>query len=360
MSWEPLEIVENAPERIAEFHQDHPNDPRRRRKSHYGSGGIEGMEIWRFRSIGHFHLSISLVGTQSSTNGVGTGFHHLRKSSQLEVEFPCAPTGHPGCTAQLREIGARTSVNAVCFLCSTSTQQPGSSALNQSDDVLPLSEMRGKVCQAVTCGVERRVGVNLIWTSRRRLSPVRNIFTITPTLDLTHARVQPYPLLHPYFADRQHSHLYISRLVWAAPSTISQKYFHPGGKAPSEWTRSVRDVRDSPVADYSAPGLNTTRRVAYRPPIDISPVFLALSVSYFKQTLWRWGQLWPYVGMGSLGTRMHLECDGWRCKNLSSRSFYLCAKCNFLFTNYTHHSKSPDLWGYWQSIARSVHLLSYY
>jgi hypothetical protein len=72
---------------------------------------------------------------------------------------------------------------------------------------------------------------------------------------------------------------------------ISKKYFCPGGKAPSERTRSVKPVRDTPVADYSAPSLNTTRCVAYRPPIAVSPVLLALSVSYFKQTLWRWGQL---------------------------------------------------------------------
>ena len=32
------------------------------------------MEIWRHRSFGHFLLSISFVGTWSSTNGVGTGF----------------------------------------------------------------------------------------------------------------------------------------------------------------------------------------------------------------------------------------------------------------------------------------------
>jgi len=32
------------------------------------------MEIWRLRSFGHFLLSISFVGTQSSTNGIGTGF----------------------------------------------------------------------------------------------------------------------------------------------------------------------------------------------------------------------------------------------------------------------------------------------
>jgi hypothetical protein len=53
-----------------------------------------------------------------------------------------------------------------------------------------------------------------------------------------------------------------------------------------------------------------------------------------------------------------LQCDGWRCENLSLHSFYLRTKCNSLFTNYTHHSKSPDLYGYWQSIACSDSLLS--
>jgi len=72
---------------------------------------------------------------------------------------------------------------------------------------------------------------------------------------------------------------------------ISKKHFRPGGMAPSEWTRSVRAVRDTTVADYSAPGVNTTRHVAYHPPIAVSPFLLALSVSYFKQTLCRCGQL---------------------------------------------------------------------
>jgi len=79
--------------------------------------------------------------------------------------------------------------------------------------------------------------------------------------------------------------------------------------SPSEWTRSVRAVRDTPVADYSAPGVNTRRHVAYRPPIAISPFLLTLSVSYFRQTLWRCGQLWPYVRMGSLGTGLHRDCN---------------------------------------------------
>jgi hypothetical protein len=55
-----------------------------------------------------------------------------------------------------------------------------------------------------------------------------------------------------------------------------------------------------------------------------------------------------------------LQGDGWRWEYLSSRSFYLRAICHALFTNYTHHSTSPDVCGYWQSIVRPVRLLSYY
>jgi len=79
--------------------------------------------------------------------------------------------------------------------------------------------------------------------------------------------------------------------------------------APSEWTRSVRAVRDTPVADYAVPGVKITRHVAYCPLIAVSPFLLALLVSYFKQTVWSCGQLWPYVGMGSLGTRLHRDCN---------------------------------------------------
>jgi hypothetical protein len=89
--------------------------------------------------------------------------------------------------------------------------------------------------------------------------------------------------------------------------TISRKIFHPGGMAPSEWTCSVRAVRDTPVADYSMPGLNTTRRIAYRPPIAVSPFLLALSVTYFKRILWSCGQLWPYIRKGSWGTHLHWD-----------------------------------------------------
>jgi len=71
--------------------------------------------------------------------------------------------------------------------------------------------------------------------------------------------------------------------MYVVPHTIiSKKIFRLGGMALSEWTRSVRAVRDTPVADYSAPGVNPTGRVVYRPPIAVSLCLRVLSVSYFK------------------------------------------------------------------------------
>jgi hypothetical protein len=84
-----------------------------------------------------------------------------------------------------------------------------------------------------------------------------------------------------------------------------KKHFRLGRKAASEWTCSVRAIRDTPVVDWTRPGVNTTHRIACRPPIAVSQFLLTLSVSYFKQTLWRCGQLGPYVGLCSLGTRLH-------------------------------------------------------
>ena len=92
-------------------------------------------------------------------------------------------------------------------------------------------------------------------------------------------------------------------------TVVSKKHFRPDGMARSESTRSVRAVRDTPVAVYSAPGVHTMRHVASRPPIAVSPFLLALSVSDVKQTLWRCCQLWPYIGMGSLGTHLHRDCN---------------------------------------------------
>jgi hypothetical protein len=49
-------------------------------------------------------------------------------------------------------------------------------------------------------------------------------------------------------------------------------------------------------------------RVALHIPLQ-SPFPLALAVSYFKETLWSWGQQWPYIGMGSSGTCLHRDCN---------------------------------------------------
>jgi len=80
----------------------------------------------------------------------------------------------------------------------------------------------------------------------------------------------------------------IGSLDW---ENISKKHFRPGTMATSEWTCSVRAVRDTLVPNYSRPSINTTLRVAYRPPIAGSPFLLALFVSNFKQTVWLCGQL---------------------------------------------------------------------
>jgi len=79
--------------------------------------------------------------------------------------------------------------------------------------------------------------------------------------------------------------------------------------APTELTHSIRAIRDTSVADYSAPSIKSTRRIPYRLLIAVSPFLRILSVSYFERSLWRCGQLWLYVGMGSLGMRLHRDCN---------------------------------------------------
>jgi len=68
---------------------------------------------------------------------------------------------------------------------------------------------------------------------------------------------------------------------------ISLKYFRPSRIVLSLWTCCVRTVRDTPVAEYSAPGFNTTRRVAYHPLIAVSQFLYALSFTHLNRTLWR-------------------------------------------------------------------------
>jgi hypothetical protein len=72
---------------------------------------------------------------------------------------------------------------------------------------------------------------------------------------------------------------------------ISKKYFCLGGMAPSEWTRSVRAIRDTLVVNCSGPGLNTTRRVAYRLRSLFHRFFSLCRSPNYKRTLWQCGQL---------------------------------------------------------------------
>jgi len=118
---------------------------------------------------------------------------------------------------------------------------------------------------------------------------------------------------------------------------ISKPKFHPGRMAPSEWTPCVRAVRGTQVADYSVPGVSSKRRIPYHPLITASPFLLILSVSKFKQSLWCCGQLWPYVGMGSLGTHCHQDCHGTGdAANISPRVPSTCAPNAILFVLIIH------------------------
>jgi hypothetical protein len=92
----------------------------------------------------------------------------------------------------------------------------------------------------------------------------------------------------PEYSDLHDRKRHVCFWCECSKNDISKKHFRPDGMAASEWTHSVRAVRDTPVADYSVPGVNTTRRGVYRPPIAISPFLLVLSVSY---SLWCCGQL---------------------------------------------------------------------
>jgi len=143
--------------------------------------------------------------------------------------------------------------------------------------------------------------------SHRKIPSFKYLFT---TREYWHPRLQPSLLI--YLPSTPNTSVCLDTSIALTMSNtfhISKKHFRPGGIAPSQWTHSVGAVRDTPVADYSARGVKTTRRITFRPPIAVSPFRLTLSVSYFKHTLWCCGQLWPYVGMGSLGTRMHRDCN---------------------------------------------------
>jgi len=156
-------------------------------------------EKWRDRGLVQLHISIFqflFVGTQFSTNGIGTG---------------CTSCGNPviwtwSCRVhwkvtldgidQLWNLWDHTRVFAGCLFCSTCTKQPRSSAIKEGDNVMALSGGYGYGCLAVMCIVQCRVTTNLIWTSRRRLRAPPKTEPLTSILDLTHARVQLYTIYH--------------------------------------------------------------------------------------------------------------------------------------------------------------------
>jgi len=51
---------------------------------------------------------------------------------------------------------------------------------------------------------------------------------------------------------------------------ISKKDFHPGRMVGSEWTRAIRPVRGTRVADYFAPGVNLTGHVTNHGLVSLS------------------------------------------------------------------------------------------
>jgi len=101
--------------------------------------------------------------------------------------------------------------------------------------------------------------------------------------------------------------------------------------APLEWTCSVGAVRDTPVGDYSAPGIKIIHPIAYCPAIEVSLCLLAVSVAYLKWPLWHCGHLRPYIGIGSLGTRLYFDwnamSDGVK---ISPPVHYICTQNAFL------------------------------
>jgi len=113
---------------------------------------------------------------------------------------------------------------------------------------------------------------------------------------------------------------------------LIKQIMHQEKEIPSRWNGSVRAVRNTPMADYSAPGVNNMSRVTYRPLIAVSHFLLARSVPYFNCSLWHCGQLWPYIGMGSLGMRLHRDWNAMSdAAKISARVLSICVQ-NVIFT----------------------------
>ena len=99
--------------------------------------------------------------------------------------------------------------------------------------------------------------------------------------------------------------------------TLARKiHFCMGRMAVPEWMWSGPAFGDTPGAHDFTPGSNSRCQAACTLLIAVSPFVLHLSVSNFKNRIWHCGQLWPYIGIGSLGTSLHWDCNamGYKAK----------------------------------------------
>jgi len=127
-------------------------------------------------------------------------------------------------------------------------------------------------------------------------------------------QVHQYQTAADEVAKRTFKPIRIKMITSAKNISVRAEWLRQSGCAPSEPSETPRWRITPRLASILRVGLHIALR---------SPFLLALLVSYFRQTLWRCGQVWPYVGVGSLGPSLHRDCNGWRCQNLSSRSFYI-------------------------------------
>jgi len=135
-----------------------------------------------------------VAGTRSRTNSVGMGFTTSGNLLNWRWSFLVHWKVTLDSTAQWWDIWYCTSVYAGWFLSSICTEQPGRSAPKEVADVAPLSGMHGQGCRVVMWGIQPHITANQIWPTQRRLSSVPNMLPLTSTLDLTHARVQPFAI----------------------------------------------------------------------------------------------------------------------------------------------------------------------
>jgi hypothetical protein len=201
------------------------------------------------------------------------------------------------------------------------------------------------------------------WLSFSSIYSRHHLCNIRPTYGISYHDFQQFQ--HAAFPDRIHAqsnmkvgcHWYYFNLMFTIyssglhtcllylPILIRRKIFHSSGMAPSEWTGSVRDARDTPVADFSGPSVNTIHRVVYRPTIAVSLSLRVLLVSYFKQSLWGCGQLWQSVGIGSMGTRLHRDgAEMGDAANISPRVPSTCAQNAVLFLLIIHVIPSRQIY----------------